>query len=207
MKYNPGIHHRRSIRLKGYDYSQNGAYFITICAQNRECLFGEIVDEKIKLNDAGKMIDVQWDALLNRFSNIQLDEYVVMPNHFHGIIAIVQIVGAPLVGAQNRVGCGTEIRAGTRPAPTDAQIPTDTPNVSVGATNPTIGDIIGAFKSITTHEYVNGVKTRHWPFFDKKLWQRNYYENIVRDKNSLNRIREYIINNPKNWKQDELFLI
>jgi len=96
--YNPHIHHRRSIRLKGYDYSQAGLYFITICCQNRACLFGDVVNKEMKLNDAGTMVENEWLKLPNRFQNIQLHEFVVMPNHFH---AILEIVGATLVVAQN----------------------------------------------------------------------------------------------------------
>jgi len=137
------------------------------------------------LNDAGKMIDYQWNNLAGRFTHIELDEHIVMPNHFHGII----IVGATLVVAQNKNN-RTNIRAGTRPAPTRMA---------------TIGDMVGAFKSITSYEYTNGIKQNHWKPFDGKLWQRNYYEQIVRNKTSLQRIREYIVNNPCQWQQDELF--
>jgi REP element-mobilizing transposase RayT len=92
MKYNPEIHKRRSIRLKGYDYSQAGLYFITICVQNRRHLFGNIENGNIILNDAGKMIDTEWKNLKNCFPNIKLHEYVIMPNHFHGILEIVGAV-------------------------------------------------------------------------------------------------------------------
>ena len=172
MKYDPDIYHRRSVRLKGYDYSQDGYYFVTICTQNRQPLFGEIQKGAIILNDAGKMIDYQWNVLAGRFTHIELDEYIVMPNHFHGIIIV------------------TNIRAGTRPAPTRMM---------------TIGDMVGAFKSITSCEYINGVKQNHWKPFDGKLWQRNYYERIVRNETSLQRIRKYIVNNPPRWQQDKLF--
>lgn len=106
MKFDPQKHHRHSIRLKDYDYSQAGAYYVTIDVQNRECLFGEIVNDEMVLNDAGKMIIEQWNALLERFLNIELDVYQIMPNHFHGII----VVSPNLDGSPNR--------AGTRPAPT-----------------------------------------------------------------------------------------
>jgi len=138
MTYDPDIHHRRSIRLNDFDYSQSGAYFVTIVIKIRKCLFGEVIDEAMVLNDAGYMVETVWNGLPHQFPNIELDEYVVMPNHFHGIIIIV---GATLVVAQQNV-VGENERAGTRPAPT----------------NETIGDIIGVFKSITTHEYVVGVK-------------------------------------------------
>ena len=100
MKYNRKIHHRRSIRLKGYDYSSPGSYFVTICAQNRDCIFGEINNEKMVLNEYGKTVEFTWYDLLNHVANIELDEFIVMPNHFHGIINII-------------VGAGSE------PAPTD----------------------------------------------------------------------------------------
>ena len=190
-KYNPDIHHRRSIRLKGYDYAQCGCYFITICTQGRENLFGSIQNRVMILNDAGKMIDYQWNNLAGRFTHIELDEYIVMPNHLHGIIT----VGATLVVAQNVVAPNTNnrpnIRAGTRPAPTK------------GTAN--IGDMVGAFKSITSCEYIEGVKNNHYKSFDGKLWQRNYYEQIIRPETSLRRIQEYIRNNPRQWQQDELF--
>ncbi|MCD4812266.1 hypothetical protein K8S19_01020 [bacterium] len=115
MKYNRTVYHRRSIRLPGYDYSSAGAYFVTICAQNRECFFGDIMDGKMNRNDAGNMIDKCWNELVSRFSGIELDEYVIMPNHFHGII----IVGATLEVARQgneMIPNGTN-RAGTRPAP------------------------------------------------------------------------------------------
>ena len=92
MTYNPDIYHRRSIRLKNYDYSQKGAYFVTICIQNRECLFGEIIEGEMILNDVGRMIDKKWQELIIRFQHNILDEFIIRPNHFHGII----IVGAGL---------------------------------------------------------------------------------------------------------------
>lgn len=194
MKYDPEKHHRRSIRLKGADYSQPGAYFITICAQGRKPLFGEIVDGKMCLNDAGKMVDRLWNELKNKFVNIEIDEYAVMPNHFHGIIIVgASLVGAPngtTVSAPNYVGApnGTRpVRAGTRPAPT-------------------IGDIVGAFKSLTTNEYIRNAKSGKFPPFEKSIWQRNYYEHIIRNEDDLNCVREYILNNPLNWKNDDLFM-
>lgn len=179
-KYNPNIHHRRSIRLKGYDYSQAGLYFITICCQDRACLFGNIENGKMIWNDAGLMVENEWLKLTERFKNIKLHEYVVMPNHFH---AILEIVGATLVVAQN------ERMAQNEPV----------------AQNKTVGHIIGAFKSIVTVEYIRGVKTLKWQPFNGKLWQRNYYENIIRNEKSYNTISEYIINNPVKWKDDKFF--
>jgi REP element-mobilizing transposase RayT len=169
-------------------------------------LFGEMADGLLQLNDAGQMIEKWWNELQKKFPNVTLDEYIAMPNHFHGIITIVmgtQInkpVGAPLVGAQMRgaqMGAGTNgknKRATTRVAPTV---------VDTGGN--TVGDIVGAFKSITTNEYIRGVKNCHWKSFDGKLWQRNYWEHVIRNENDLHRIREYIVNNPYNWKDDRFY--
>ena len=274
--YNPKIHHRKSIRLKGYDYSQSGLYFITICVQNRECLFGKIVNGEMVLNDAGKMADNVWMKMPERFLNVQLHEYVIMPNHFH---AIFEIVGAPLVGAQynrvtenNRVADNntvslydpdTQNNTGAQNDPvvqndmdtqniTDALNDPDTKNnmvtqnntgaqndpvvqnntvtqnnvvaqnntitqndnsVSIGKGQPqgiaptvkpkTVGDMLGAFQSMVTVEYIRGVKQCGWQSFNGKLWQRNYYENIIRNQKSYQRVSDYITNNPKNWEKDK----
>ncbi|KPA15998.1 hypothetical protein MHK_003803 [Candidatus Magnetomorum sp. HK-1] len=174
MRYNPKIHNRNSIRLKNYDYSQTGLYFITICTQNHEHLFGEIQNHRMFLNDAALMLDIQWNELLKRFKNIKLHEYVIMPNHFHGIISILD-------------KCMSEHKV--RP---------------YGTLDGTIGRIIQAFKSITTHQYTWGVKQHNWQRFDKKLWQRNYWEHIIRNENEFDSISQYIIDNPKKWKNDKL---
>jgi REP element-mobilizing transposase RayT len=197
MKYNPDIHHRRSIRLKGYDYSQCGYYFITICTKHRRCLFGEIENGQMILNNAGKMIDRWWNELKNKYANIEIDEYVVMPNHCHGIINIVGIVGADgIVGEDLCVfpdnKSGEELRMGEHAgSPQQMGRP--------------IYKMIQWFKTMTTNEYIRNVKQNHWEPFDGKIWQRNYYEQIVRDEISLRRIREYIVNNPYQWQQDKLF--
>jgi putative transposase len=175
-----GRHNRRSIRLKGYDYTQAGAYFATICTQNRACLFGDVVDGVMRLNGAGRMVAVEWALLPKRFPNVQLDAMVVMPNHLHGIIVITDpaVVGAGLV-----------------PAPT-------APHRATTRVSPTVGDVVGAFKSRVTVEYTRGVKTSGWLPFSGRLWQRNYYEHIIRNEESLNRIRQYIANNPLRWELD-----
>lgn len=212
MKFDPRRHHRRSIRLKGFDYTQPGAYFVTICAQNRECLFGNIVDGEMVLNQAGQTIAEEWQELTRRFPTLRLDEFVVMPNHFHAVLFITE----GDVGNMES-GVGTHSGAGTRPAPTDGVTPNDTvgasfmgapimdaPDMDTPVTDviPTLGDIIGAFKSITTHKYIQGVHNRGWPGFDRRLWQRNYYEHIVRNENELRACRQYIIHNPAKWDVD-----
>ncbi|MCL2328973.1 MAG: transposase [Bacteroidetes bacterium] len=221
-KYNPEIHHRRSIRLKGYDYSQAGMYFVTICVQNREHLFGEIVDGEMILNDAGKMVEKEWVDLKNRFPNIELHEFVVMPNHFHGIIQIVDNVGGGGVGA---IPCGCPVQNGdiseigqsqTQSGQTQTQFgqsgqprtgqPQGIAPTPVNDKNKkTIGDMMDAFKSIVTVLYIRGVKTLDWQPFYKKLWQRNYHEHIIRNGNEYQYIANYIENNPANWQHDTFY--
>jgi REP element-mobilizing transposase RayT len=169
MKYDPQIHHRRSIRLKGYDYSQSGLYFITLCIQNRECLLGEIEHNLINLNPAGGMVKQIWQQLPRRFPYIQIDEFVVMPNHLHGIILISMFDSIP----------GDQIQRKVK-----------------------LGDVVGAFKSVSTHQYIQGVQKYNWQGFQGKLWQRNYHEHIIRDEASLNNIRQYILDNPRKWEDD-----
>jgi len=156
MACDPERPHRRSIRLKEYDYSQVGAYFITIVTQDRACLFGKVVNGEMRLNDVGYMVHQEWTNLPNRFPNIDLDAFVIMPNHIHGIIVIT---GAIPVGA------------GLVPAPIHANMPAQNGNrttksgATVGSTKsrattrvaPTVGDIVGAFKSITTVRYTHGL--------------------------------------------------
>jgi REP element-mobilizing transposase RayT len=342
MPYDPNRHHRRSIRLKGYDYSQAGAYFVTICTQDRACLFGKVVNGEMRLNDAGRMVLAEWNMLPERFPHVVLDAFVVMPNHVHGIVVItnpatddgattrvaptaVTIVGTGLVpvpnagtmgaapddgtmgavpddgtmGAAPNAGTmgaapdagtmgavpddgtmgaapddgmmgavpnagtmgavpnagtmGAAPNAGTMGAVPDAGTMGAAPNAGMmgaapnagtmgaapddgattrvaptavtivgtglvpvpddGATTrtttrtttrvaPTVGDIVGAFKSRVTVEYIRGVKTSGWPPFRGRLWQRNYYEHIIRNERALNAIRQYIIENPRRWQMD-----
>lgn len=216
-KYNPHIHHRRSIRLKGYDYTQSGLYFITICCQGRICRFGDVVNGEMKLNDAGTMVENEWLKLPGRFNNIQLHEHVVMPNHFH---AILEIVGATLVVARNDINSQNDLVArndinsqidivsqndlitrndGIQKGQPQGIAPSDI------VKNKTVGDMMGAFKSITTVEYIRGVQTLGWQPFDGKLWQRNYYEHIIRNERSYQTISDYIMNNPSKWLNDKFF--
>ncbi len=197
--YNPNFHHRKSIRLKGYDYSRPGLYFITICVQNRACLFGHIENGKMILNHAGQLVENEWLKISQRFPNVRLHQYVVMPNHFHAILQIVTNppVGATLVVAHDDVVAHdksaqqTHNRATTRVAPTGK--------------NNTLGDMVGAFQSIVTVEYIRGVKNLEWKPFNGKLWQRNYWEHIIRNDNSYQRISNYIQNNPLNWMDDKFY--
>ncbi len=170
--------------MRGYDYSQPGAYFITICTHQRQPLFGDIVDGNMMMNAAGMMVEKYWHELANKFSGIQLHEYITMPNHIHGV---VECVGAPLVGAliskHDKSWVHDDSGAPTRGAPT-------------------VGDIVGAFKSLTTNAYIAGVNNQNWMAFNGRLWQRNYYEHIIRDEHAYSNIAEYIRNNPQKWLDD-----
>jgi REP element-mobilizing transposase RayT len=160
--------------------------------QHRECLFGEISDRLLTLNPAGQMVKRIWQELPQRFPQIEIDEFVIMPNHLHGIIWIVHHpVGASLVDVQPVDGDAKIMDLGQGQA-----LPLGIPKTVK------LGDVIGAFKSMTTHEYVIGVRQNHWQEFPRKLWQRNYYEQIIREEESLEKIHQYIANNPLNWAKD-----
>ena len=169
-------YNRRSIRLQRYDYSLPGAYFITICIHKQKML--------LKIKDVQMMIQSVWSSLPDRFFSLKLDEFVIMPNHIHAILCI-NTVGADLVSAPNKADL-VSARNKTKPIST-----------------PTISRIVQAFKSITTYKYILGVEENNWPLFDKHLWQRNYYDHIIRSEKSLNYIREYIVNNPIRWEFDK----
>ena len=205
MAYNPNIHHRRSIRLKGYDYSQAGAYFITICCKDRKCRFGKIVvgASVMELNECGQIAYDEWLKLSERFSNFELDVFQIMPNHMHGIIVLNDIVGATLAVAQNAV----VQNAVAQNVPNGIIALNDvgaTLAVAPTTTNATIGDIVGAYKSLVANGCLDIYKTKNETM--GKLWQRNYYEHIIRNEQSYQTISDYIINNPAKWKDDKFFM-
>ena len=173
-RYDPERDYRRSIRLKGYDYAQAGAYFVTICVQDRECLFGQVVEGEMRLNDAGLVVQAVWDELPDHYPGVNADTFVVMPNHVHGIVILVG--------------------AGPRACPNSGQPQGVAPTLS-------LPDVVHRFKTLTTKRYVS-VKICGWSPFHGKLWQRNYYEHIIRDESSLHCIREYIATNPARWVED-----
>lgn len=194
MNYNPEIHKRRSIRLKDYDYSSAGAYFVTICSWNRECLFGDISAGEMHLNEYGEILKRQWLHAVVVRANVELDEFQIMPNHLHGIIVLNDTVGATRrVARFSQDRLTIQERAIHRIAPTNAQ----TKGIS-GAGSGSIGAIIGQFKSVAT-KHIN--KMRNSP--GSPIWQRNYYEHIIRNEDEMERIREYMINNPAKWSEDE----
>ncbi|MBN1453718.1 MAG: hypothetical protein JW963_22080 [Anaerolineales bacterium] len=187
MKYDPQKHHRRSIRLKGYDYTQPGAYFVTICTKNREC----VLDDPI----VNAIIHDVWYALPSWFPTIELDEFVVMPNHTHFIVW--NNAGTPLAGVQDG-GVGIPLAGildGGKPRPYAIPQPQ---KINLA---PALGDIVGAFKSLVFKVYLDWVKVNN-PSRRAKFWQGNYYEHIIRNDRELNAIRQYIIDNPVNWELD-----
>jgi putative transposase len=216
-QYNPKIHNRQSRRVKGYDYSQPGFHFITICVQNRQRLLGEINNGGMRLTEAGKMVELEWLNLPERFRNIELHEFVVMPDHFHAILEIVKgapPVGAPFDGQKKRDSSIDEGQQGIAPVSgieeqsgLDSVIKEEEPSEmdlgelrSLDSIGTTLGDIMGAFKSISTVQYIHGVKTFGWKTFDRRLWQRNYYERIFYGQRAYHNISKYIKNNPAKWK-------
>lgn len=188
LAYNPEKHHRRSVRLKGYNYSQAGWYYITICTQNRRHFLGEVINGNMLLSEAGKMVLQIWNGISTFYKGVETDFIQIMPNHLHGIIHLVgtgQCV-CPESPKKNLILLKHNNGQSLRIAPTYS-----------------LPDVVKNFKSITTNYYIKGVKQKNWVPFDKKLWQRNYYEHIIRDENDLNRIRKYIYENPVKWQEDK----
>jgi putative transposase len=176
-----GMKNRKLTRLANYDYSRDGMYFVTVCSKNRKCLFGEIINEEMILSDAGKILKNIWLGLPNHYVNAKLDEYIIMPNHFHCILEIISPVGTgfkPVPGDESI----PENRAGFKPAPT---------------------------KHHPLSEIIRGLKTFSSKLINQKyntpgniIWQRSFYDRIIRNESELNRIREYIFLNPSNWETD-----
>ena len=173
--------HRKQIRLKDYDYSQNGAYFVTICTHDRENLFGDIrIDNEVVGADSisARMIERVLNEVIEQYEYVVCPCYVIMPNHFHAIIII-----------QNPIICDQNIRADMESAPT----------------KPSLSDVIQSFKRYSTIEYAKLVKQNLVPPFNKKVWQRSFYEHIIRNEDDYRKIAEYIENNPAKWEEDRFF--
>jgi REP element-mobilizing transposase RayT len=185
MKYDPKIHHRRSIRLKGYDYTQAGAYFITICTFQRENIFGEIVNREMKLSKFGLVASQQWEKLIKRFPNIELGAFVIMPNHSHGIIQIVERE------VQRR---DTASRFNDQNDESSRRVPTERFQKPVAGSIPTI---VRSYKSAVAYR-INLMRNDK----NTNVWQRNYYEHVIRNEKELETITKYIEYNPMNWQLD-----
>lgn len=222
MPYDPNKHHRRSIRLKGYDYSQSGYYYITLCVKNMDHLFGEIIDHQMIMNDAGKMVEKWFHKLDQKYPDIECGEYVVMPNHFH---CIMHNNGKGNPNMKNNTGIvRANVRANPCVCPPELErgehmgmlIPERGEHmgspVRWGECDAEEGEHVGSplrnvmqwFKTMSTNEYIRGVKTMGWKRFDGKLWHINYWEHIIRDQNSFDYISSYILENPKKWDTDKL---
>ena len=179
--------HRRSLRLKTHNYAEIGAYFVTVVVEGRSCLLADLEADDVRLTEIGQMAAEEWRALECRFPGVRLDTFVVMPNHLHAVVWLESVtVGAPFVGALGeRATTRVGERATTRVAPT------------------TLGAVVGAYKSLTTCRYLGGIARHGWPRLSRRLWQRNYYDHVIRDETDLGRIRQYIQENPLRWSDDE----
>ena len=172
--YDPDKHHRRSVRLPTYDYTQPGAYFVTVCTYGRECLFGEVADGAMVLSESGRIVQEEWEQTHIVRPYVQLDAFVVMPNHLHGILIIMN------VNTGTAAPCPYKKRDFGRP---------------IMGVLPTI---IRSLKSITSRRINELRKTPGFP-----VWQRNYYEHIIRNDHALENIRDYIVMNPMRWHLDQ----
>jgi putative transposase len=182
MKYDTQKHRRRSIRLPGYDYARRGRYFVTICICDKENLFGKISNGLMEMNEYGRIAHEEWLKTEELRSNLRLDRFVVMPNHIHGIVIITSHT--------NSKGKNDICRGAARCAPTGE--PSGKPTAG------SLSAIVRAFKSAVTKRINDMRRTPGAP-----LWQRNYYEHIIRNDGELNGTRKYVNDNPKNWEQDE----
>jgi REP element-mobilizing transposase RayT len=174
---------RKNLRLKNFDYSLEGAYFITIVTQNRKNIFGSITEGVMVLSEAGKMVDAVCQEMPHFIPDIAISSYQIMPNHIH---AVVEIITKSSVGA-TLCGCPGQTR---RSAPTKDN-------------HPSLGNVIQRFKSLTTRRYIDGILSLGWPRFARRLWQRNYYEHVIRDEKDYQEILDYIYCNPQNWEKDD----
>jgi putative transposase len=185
MKYNPSLHHRRSIRLRGYDYAQPGEYFITLRTHDLGCVLGTIRNEEMILSEIGTIVKEEWLKTPIIRPNTKVDEFTIMPNHLHGIIVIdEERKGVPQKERIHRMG---EQQFAHTIEPTPFRSPSGT-----------VGAIIRGFKSASTNR-INELGNTH----GKQFWHRNYYEHVIRDEKDLERIREYIRLNPTRWPLDE----
>lgn len=202
MRYDPDLHHRRSIRLRGYDYADDGVYYVTICTHQRECLLGQVVDGEMVLSSAGEAVRSVWAGLQERFSNVVLDEFIIMPSHIHGIVFVVSqqrdrdqgaivnqgAMNCAPTGAGDQTGVGARFIAPRFITPHGAAPPP-------GHQGPPLGEIVRAFKAVSTRL----IRRDLMPEFG---WQRNYYERVLRNDGELHRVRQYIVDNPLKWHLD-----
>ena len=177
----PNRRRRNTVRLSGYDYARAGAYFLTVCTHNKSCIFGKIIDGESSLNRIGRIVEEEWLKSTRIRAEIESDSWVVMPNHFHAIVFITDAQG----------------RQTYRPHELTSRKTGDRPVAPTGPTPKSLGSLMSGFKSASTVR-INSI--RNTPRFP--VWQRNYHEHIIRGEDSLNRIRQYIIDNPSKWDED-----
>ena len=190
MKSKSNFPQRRAMRLRDYDYSQPGAYFVTICAQHRKCLFGTITDGKMQLNEIGQIVVECWNHIRQHFPSVELGESVIMPNHFHGIISwgITEARASyPLENINTRRG---EI---------SSSVNTNLTRSRDEVPLPALGKIMAYFKYQSTKQI-----NQHYNTPGTRVWQRNYHDHIIRDDPDLQRLRQYIQDNPMKWELDQL---
>ena len=194
MPYNPEIHHRQSNRLPGYNYTQHGMYFVTVCTHGRECLFGKIIDSQMIMNDLGHVVAEEWVKTAEIRSNVELDIWVVMPNHFHAIV-VIDDDNPPRRGDLRspffQQTHGESIKPFRSANQGDRQVAPTGPRAK------SIGAIMSGFKSAVTKRINIVRQTPGLP-----LWQRNYWDHVIRDEADLKRIREYVATNPLRWESD-----
>ena len=191
MTFNPNIHHRRSMRLKGYDYSQEGLYFITICVQNRNCWFGNIENGDMELNEIGIIANKYWMEIPNHYPQVKLHEHIIMPNHLHGIIEIVGICHGKSLhdDAGNTVGTCHGMSL-SQPKSHERHF-----------AKPISGSV-----STIINQYKSSVKRwcnkNNYEYFQ---WQSRFNDHIIRNEQSLETISNYILNNPTKWVDDKFY--
>lgn len=184
MSYNPQFHHRRSIRLKGYDYTQPGGYFVTICTQEKQCLFGDIVQGKMRFNSLGAIAFNTWQQIAEKFPHVELDYFIIMPNHIHGILIFHEI--------------RADLQSSHPTSLSEQKISSEPTQRSHGTASKSLGTVVGWYKS-SVSKSINIICNNS---AQGLIWQRNYYEEIIRDETHFNAIRKYIIENPLCWKND-----
>jgi putative transposase len=182
-------HHRRSIRLAGYDYRAQGAYFVTICAYQKKCVFGRVLEGEMQTNIYGQIVGECWNEISNHFPHVVLDQWIVMPNHFHGI----------LVFSHDAIPVGA--RYISPPQNTETPLTGARYISPLHAPSNSLGSVVGKFKAAVTRRINQYRAERGLPAV--KVWQRNFYERIIRDEKELSDTQRYIDENPLNWAQDE----
>ena len=177
MKYDPLRHHRRSIRLTGYDYAQAGEYYVTLCVKDRDCILGEILQNEVRLSRIGEIVKQCWEGIPKHFSNAMLDEFIIMPNHLHGIVILVgtrHAVSQPITSSQRE------------------KIPLQMGEEFGKPICGSLSTIMRSFKSAAA----NRIHSKGYPEF---AWQSRFHDHILRDTYDLDRVRRYMRNNPTRW--------